>query len=520
MNSADTAAAPKIAAAARGAAKGSPADSPAGSPGRVGVVDIGSNTVRLVVYDAPLRLPVPIYNEKTSCRLAQGLETTGRLNAAGADEAMRSLARFTRLADAMGVERLELVATAAVRDASDGQDFVKRVENAFAMPVTVLSGPDEARMAALGLLSGVPDADGMLADLGGGSLDLAGLERGKFADFATVPLGHLRLSEAAHGSRDAAAQVVAERLSNVPWLGAVKGRTFYGVGGAWRTLARVFIDQTGYPLHVVDGFTLGADEAWRLAHLVGHLGAASLKRIPGVPRARAATLPFAALVLEYLLAASRAKEVVFSSFGMREGRLLEALPEAVRRQDPLIAGAAGMAERTGRFPVDADGIMAWLEPVLPDATDDGRDGERRLALAATLLSDIGWDEHPDYRAEHAYLRALRLPFAGLSHADRVFIALAIFVRYNGEPANPLVTPVKRLLDDDRRARARSIGLALRLAHTLTGSAPGLLGRTRLVVKGKRLLLKIPAEGEMFQSETVERRLRTLARSLGLKGKIG
>ena len=510
MRSSDTAAATRL--AARGAAKGSSA----GSPGRVGVVDIGSNTVRLVVYDAPLRLPVPIYNEKTSCRLAKGLEATGRLNADGAAEAMRSLKRFTRLADAMGVERLELVATAAVRDASDGQDFVKRIEKAFAMPVTVLSGPEEARMAALGLLSGVPDADGMLADLGGGSLDLARLERGKFADFATVPLGHLRLSEAAHGSRDEAAEVVAERLSSVPWLGAVKGRTFYGVGGAWRTLARVFIDQTKYPLHVVDGFTLGADEAWRLAHLVGHLGAASLKRIQGVPRARAATLPYAALVLEYLLAASRAKELVFSSFGMREGRLLEALPEAVRRQDPLIAGAAGMAERTGRFPVDADGIMAWLEPVLAGRGDD----DRRLALAATLLSDIGWDEHPDYRAEHAYLRALRLPFAGLSHADRVFIALAIFVRYNGEPANPLVTPVKRLLDDDRRARARSIGLALRLAHTLTGSAPGLLGRTRLAVKGKKLLLKIPAEGEMFQSETVERRLRTLARSLGLKGRIG
>jgi len=490
------------------------------APGRVGIVDIGSNTVRLVVYDAPLRLPVPIYNEKTSCRLAKGLETTGRLNPQGVEEAIRSLHRFTRLADAMGVERLDLVATAAVRDASDGRRFVKRIKKTFKMPVNLLSGPEEARMAALGLLSGVRDADGMLADLGGGSLDLVKLDKGKFADFATVPLGHLRLSEAAHSRPDEAADVVAKRLADVPWLGTVKGRTFYGVGGAWRTLARVFIDQTGYPLHVVDGFRLSADAAWRLAHLVGHLGAQSLARIPGVPRARAETLPYAALVLEYLLAASRARDIVFSSFGMREGRLLETLPEKVRRQDPLIAGATGMAERTGRFPVDADGIMAWLKPILADGKDGGRDDERRLALAATLLSDIGWDEHPDYRAEHAYLRALRLPFAGLSHADRVFIALAIFIRYNGEPANRLVAPVKRMLDDERRMRARSIGLALRLAHTLTGSAPGLLERTRLVVKGKWLTLKIPAEGQMFQSETIERRLRTLARSLGLKGKIG
>ncbi len=488
----------------------------ANTPGRIGIVDIGSNTVRLVVYDAPLRLPVPIYNEKTSCRLAKGLESTGRLNPDGAEEAIRSLTRFTRLADAMGVERLELVATAAVRDANDGDAFVGRIENTFKLPVTVLSGAEEARMAALGLLSGVPDADGMLADLGGGSLDLVLLDKGKFADFATVPLGHLRLSEAAHGSPDEAAGVVAERLADVPWLSAVRGRDFYGVGGAWRTLARVFIDQTGYPLHVVDGYTVAADDAWRLAHLVGHLGAKSLSGIAGVPRSRAETLPYAALVLEYLLAASRAKRMVFSAFGMREGRLLESLPEEVRRQDPLIAGAAGMAERTGRFRVDADGIMDWMAPALAGLGDI----EQRLALAATLLSDIGWDEHPDYRAEHAFLRALRLPFAGLSHADRVFIALAIFVRYNGEPDHPLVMPVRSLLDDDQQGHARSVGLALRLAHTLSGSAPGLLGRTRLAVEGERLLLKIPAEGEVFRSETVERRLRTLARSLGLAGEIG
>ena len=430
---------------------GTPAQgTPQGTPGRVGVVDIGSNTVRLVVYDSPLRLPVPIYNEKTTCQLARGMEASGRLDRAGKQAAMQSLARFTRLARAMGVEKLELVATAAVRDATDGLQFATEIEQAFALPVTVLTGAEEARMAALGLLSGVPDADGMLADLGGGSLDLVMLDNGAFADFATVPLGHLRLSEAASGDPNKAADIVAERLAGVPWLGAVKDRTFYAVGGSWRTLARVFIDQTGYPLHVVDGFTLDADEAWRLAHVVGHLGAESLKRIPGVPRQRTQALPFAALVLEYLVAASRVRRLVFSSFGMREGRLLEMLPEELRRQDPLIAGAAGMAERTGRFPVDADGIMAWLEPVLAGRDD----GERRLALAATLLSDIGWDEHPDYRAEHAYLRALRLPFAGLSHADRVFIALVIFVRYNGSPANPLVTPVKRLLHDGRRTRAR------------------------------------------------------------------
>ena len=492
-----------------------PVGAPAGTPGRVGVVDIGSNTVRLVVYDAPLRLPVPIYNEKSTCELARGLELTGLLNPKGAKEAVQSLHRFIRLAQAMGVEKLELVATAAVRDARDGPAFVAGIEDTFALPVTVLSGAEEARMAAMGLLSGVPDADGMLADLGGGSLDLVMLDNGVDADFATVPLGHLRLAEASGGDAGRADDVVASRLSGVPWLGRVKGRTFYAVGGAWRTLARVFIDQLGYPLHVVDGFTLAAEDAWQLAHTVGRLGPESLRRIAGVPRARAASLPFAALVLEFLLSASRARDMVFSSFGMREGRLLEMLPADVRRQDPLIAGAAGMAERTGRFAVDADGIMAWLAPILSGRSGD----ERRLTLAATYLSDIGWDEHPDYRAEHAFLRALRLPFAGLSHADRVFIGLAIFVRYNGDPENHIVKPVRALLDEDAHARARSIGLALRLAHTISGSAPGILEKTRLAAASGELALKVPDGDQMFRSETVERRLKTLARSLGLTGKI-
>lgn len=485
------------------------------TPGRVGVIDIGSNTVRLVVYDAPLRLPVPIYNEKSECGLARGLEESGRLNAEGIAEALRSLARFIQLADAMGVERLDLVATAAVRDASDGPDFVAEIEKTFGVRVEVLSGPEEARMSALGLLSGMPEADGLVADLGGGSLELMVLDKGVFGTSGTLPLGHLRLPEAAGGDSEAAAAIIEKHLRGLPWLAGVKGRTLYGVGGSWRSLARVFIDQIGYPLHVIDGFTLGGGEALRLARLVAGLGPASLKGIRGIPPNRLATLPFAALVMERLLADMEARELVFSGFGMREGRLLEMLPPDMRRQDPLIAGSAGMAERTGRFAIDADEIMTWMAPLF-EGTEDA---DRRLRLAAVLISDIGWSEHPDYRAEHTFLRALRLPFAGLSHRDRVFLGLAIFIRNNGDPEDALVTPVKGLLDDDTLTHVKAIGLALRLAHTLSGSAPGLLGRTRLEVKGPDLILKHAEDGEIFVSETVERRLRTLGKALGLKGVI-
>ncbi len=484
-------------------------------PGRIGVVDIGSNTVRLVVYDAPARLPIPMFNEKVQCALGLGMDHTGRLNPNGVVEAKRSLARYVRLSEAMGVERLTLVATAAVRDAEDGPDFVANVEDAFGLPVQVLSGEEEARSAALGLLSGVPHADGLLGDLGGGSLDLVALDRGAFGEYATLPLGHLRLAEAAGDEPQKAAKVIDKRLSKLPWLETMTGRSLYAVGGAWRALARVFIDQIGYPLHVVDNFTIARDQVLTLSDVVAHLSLGTSEKIRGVPRRRMAQLPYAAMVLEALLDIARPREVVFSGFGMREGQMMKLLPEELRGQDPLISGCTGTAERTGRFSINGDEILAWMAPLFPDEPP----AERRLRLAACLLSDIGWSEHPDYRAEHAFHRVLRIPYAGLSHPDRVFLALAVFVRYNGDPYSPVPAPVLRLLDERQIERAEIIGLALRLGHTIAGSAPGLLPRAPLVVNDSTLTLDLPEDNDVFVSETVERRFHTVARAMGLEGRI-
>ena len=288
-------------------------------PAAWAVVDIGSNTVRLVVYDAPQRLPVPIFNEKSECALARGLEESGKLNANGIKRAIRSLGRFTRLADAMGVEHIDMVATAAVRDADDGPDFVQKIEDTYGLPVTVLTGSEEARMAALGLVTGMPDADGMVADLGGGSLELMMLKEGAFDASATLPLGHLRLREAAHKDAARAREIVDRHLDGVGWLADVTGRSFYGAGGSWRALARVFIDQIGYPLHVIDGFTLPGEEALRLAQVVAGLGRESMKRISGIAPDRLKTLPFASMVLAALLQRMQARELVFSGFGHARG---------------------------------------------------------------------------------------------------------------------------------------------------------------------------------------------------------
>jgi exopolyphosphatase / guanosine-5'-triphosphate,3'-diphosphate pyrophosphatase len=488
-------------------------DLSAPGPGRVGVVDIGSNTVRLVVYDAPTRLPIPIFNEKAECGLVRGLAETGKLYPEGVTEAIRSLRRFNLLSKSMGVERLALVATAAVREADDGPDFVERVDEIFGVPVRVVSGNEEARLSAIGALSGYPEADGLLADLGGGSFDFMEMCLGGFGNSGSVPLGHLRVMEAADGSMKAARKLVSKNLESVSWLSDISDRTLYLAGGSCRALARVFIHHQDYPLHVIDGFTIRRNEVSKLSNVLAAASPSSMGQVMGVSMSRQRTLPFAAAVVEGLLKVCDPKDVVFCGFGMREGQLLDMLPPAIRGQDPFLAGCARTAERTGRFTIAGEEIYDWMAPLFPQR----RDAVSRIRMAACMLSDIGWSEHPDYRAEHAFLRVLRLPFAGLTHHDRVLLALSIFVRYDGDADNPVAAPVRSLLTDEEIDTAEAVGKALRLAHNLSGSAPGLLPGTRFKIKDDVITLVLLDKDDdgrdIFISEAIERRLSQLAKSL-------
>lgn len=483
--------------------------------GRIGVVDIGSNTVRLVVYDTPTRLPIPLFNEKALCRLGEGLNASGRLNPAGVVAAIVALRRFVGLARAMGVSRLELVATAAVRDATDGASFVRQIEDTCNHPVRILSGAQEARLAGIGLLNGCPQADGALADLGGGSLDLVSIDHGRMGLFATLPLGHIRLADMTGGDRSTARDQVMRSLTSLTWLHEISGRTLYCVGGSWRALARIFIEQTHHPLHVVDGFTIDFFQALRLADLIARLSPSTLGKLDGVDDRRVASLPYAAAAMAALIEFARPKEITFSAFGMREGQMLELVPPELRNQDPLLAACASYAERNARFTLNGAEINEWMSPLFPNQAAAGQ----RLVLAACLLSDIGWSEHPDYRALHAYHRVLRIPYAGLTHPDRAELALAILIRYGGNEDDRMVAPVQSLLDEERLTRARTIGLALRFAQTLSGGASGLLRHTRLAASADTLKLVVMGEHEIFRSAAINRRFKRLARATGRRDDI-
>jgi len=476
--------------------------------GRAAVIDIGSNSIRLVIYDGLGRAPLALFNEKVLCGLGRGLGGTGKLDPGGVALALPNLERFVGLARAVGVDRLDLVATAAVRDAGDGAAFVAEIERRCRVKVAVLGGGDEARISALGVISGLPGAQGVVGDLGGGSVELVAVADGAVGRSDTLPLGPLRLADFADSERRLR-EVVDGHIGKLRWLESHRRRDFYLVGGAWRTLARLHMEQQQYPLHVIHGYTIGRAEAQEFAEVMGQMSRKSLEKIGGVSRRRLETLPLAAYLLSRLLNELDPVRLVFSAYGLREGILYDLLGPKERARDPLAAACRSVARAAPRFGIEAEDFVAWTAPLFPRENARGE----ILRRAVSLLSDTVWSEHPDYRADAAFTRAAHLPVPGIAHDERIFVATALHARYGGTADAEILKATAALLTEEAAADARALGLAMRLGYTLSGGAPGLLLRTSLSFSGDALILSVPRASPLYLGETVQRRLDTLARTM-------
>ena len=475
---------------------------------RCAVVDLGSNSVRLVVFEGQARNPATIFNEKAVLRLGQGMQATGRLNEQGVERALRVMSRYAAIAHAMGAWPFEVLATAAVRDASNGAAFVRELEARMpAARIRVLSGAEEAALAAAGVLCGFPGADGLLADIGGGSLELVRLDTGGVRHAATVRLGVIRLAERADNDLVRARAIAEADLAALPWLAEAAGRDLFLVGGAWRAMARVHMQHVNYPLGIVHHYTIDADAARALATLI-------LEGARRGPRRRAEDLPYAATVLRRLLRLSGARRAVFSANGIREGWFMQQVAPDVRREDPLLAAAREMAGHLGRDPAQPPALIDWTAPLFPQETAD----MMRLRQAACWLSDTGSHDHPEYRAEQSFWRILRQPGVGLDHPARAFLALAVALRYEPEPEALFLATARALLDGATLLRATILGAALRLAYLLSAGTPSLLGGAVLQQSPGRLVLMLEGAG-VFAGEGVQRRLERLGASLGVAAEI-
>lgn len=485
--------------------------------GRVGIIDLGSNSLRLAVFERHGTALFPLLNEKVMCGLARGLSVTGRLNREGKGLALVNLHRFVALARAIGVDQLAILATAAVRDASDGQAFADEVARQCEVPVAVIDGAEEARLSAAGVLTGIPEADGIVADLGGGSVELVSVSRpiagrpdsARVGHGISLPLGPLRFGEL-DSSPKAVSDAVDRVLASAPVTRANPGQSFYLVGGAARAIARLHMEHTHYPLHIIHHYTIGRGEAEAFFEIIGRLSRKSLERIMTISRKRLEVVPLAALILRRLVIAIGPQRVVFSAYGLREGYASGFVPPAERDPDPLIAACMKFAQTESRFPPVGDQLLEWTEALFPNLSEPAR----RLHRAVCWLGDFAWIEHPDYRAQEAFTRSLRLPFAAVTHSERVFIASVLHTRYGGASDDPVRELTQALLDPQLAGQVRTLGLALQLAYTLTGGKIDLLDGTWLGRDRGNLILEVPTTNGLFAGETVHRRLEAVARSVG------
>lgn len=480
---------------------------------RVGVIDIGSNSVRMVVFDGMARTPAYFFNEKALCGLGRDLPQTGRLHEEGRESALRVLRRFAALARSMDLTALSAVATAAVREAEDGPDFVAQVRRETGMVIHVATGAEEATLSAQGVLLGWPEAEGLVCDIGGSSMELAHLAEGRIGNVATSALGPLALR--VHQGKARAAHITHEIAALRRAVPAAPTRLFL-VGGSWRALAQVDMARRAYPLGVLHEYTQLASDLGETLDWVRQVDTEKLREIaPGVSSARIALMPEAVEVLQALLAAYGPKEVVISSYGLREGLLFAHMPPELSVLDPLLESARHMEQARARVPGFGDLLYNWMAPVF----DGANSAQARLIRAACLLHDVNWRTHPDFRAETCFESVTRDGLGRINHAGRVFLGLALMKRYKQGDAPARLAALTALLSDAERAMAQAVGRAMRLGAIVSGGSASLLSATRLERDAGVLWLHIGADAHLAEGDTVEKRLASLANGLGLEARI-
>lgn len=476
---------------------------------RVGVIDVGSNSVRMVVFDGAARSPAYFYNEKVMCALGAGLSETGILNPAGRVRAVAAIGRFAKLAVGMDVSPLVTVATAAVREASDGESFCTEVKAQAGLDLNVIDGNEEARLSAQGVLLGWPGAEGLMCDIGGSSMELAEISGGEVGRRATSALGPLKLADISGGKKGRKAHIKSEidRLSEeVPYRG---GRLFL-VGGSWRAFARLDMLRRGYPLAVLHEYEMTRAQMRETMDWVSQREIEDLRQQTGISLARISLIPMAMEVLRPLLVRYKPAKIAISSYGIREGMLYEQMPEKLRRRDPLIEACHFIETRSARMPGFGRRLFEFVKPLFTRADYK----LLRLIKAACLLHDVSWRAHPDYRSEVVFDVATQANLGGLAHDERIFLGIALLHRYRNNRKGSRFEPLFDLIPPEMQARAEVLGKAMRFGAMFAAMKPEEVGKLKHYPKRNVIELRLTRDNQELFGEVAKARFNSLARSLG------
>ena len=480
---------------------------------KIGIIDIGSNSVRLVVFDGVRRTPLPIYNEKAFCALGKKLGDTGRLNEEGVETAKNCIARFLLMARLMEVVELHILATAAVRDASDGKEFVDYLEKKHGVTVTIISGKKEARLAAMGVLSSFYQPQGLAGDLGGGSMELVRLHEGALTHQVTMPIGPLRLMENGKPDREKMRRVLKKHFDEQEWVSEHKAENFYAIGGSFRAISKINMARTNYPLKILHHYTVPAAELNELLEMMVKMSPEEISHLSGASSRRAPALIPASMILQQVIESAEVKNIVFSASGIREGFMYEKLSPYVQKDDALLSSAADCASQSGRVAGYARELFDWMTPLMGKETHE----QERLRLAACILSEIAWRIHPEYRGEWIYASIMDSPLVGLSHKERIFMATALYHRHQFKQRD--MGSAQKLLNDETKARARVIGTAANLAYHLSGAITGNLSRTKVTAEKSEVKLFLSEQIQELMGDSVKKRLDGLGEALRLFSSI-
>ncbi|MFN4113128.1 MAG: Ppx/GppA family phosphatase [Sphingomonadaceae bacterium] len=473
------------------------------------IIDIGSNSVRMVLYGGSLRAPDTLFNEKVMARLGAGMKK-GKLAPQSVALAMRGLMRWAQILADLGIADVDTVATAAVRDAVDGEAFLDQVR-AIGLSPRVLSGEEEARLSARGVMGAFSGAIGAVADLGGGSLELVRIGDGEVARGVSLPLGSLRLPAYAEGTFDETVRRLAKVIRDAGWNEALPG-PLYLVGGSWRALAVQALFQRRSVLTDPHGLELARKDARRLARKVAAMSPEALRRNPRLSSSRADSLPLTGPLLEALLDRLKPEQVAFSSWGLREGLLFDRLPYEQQAQDPLLAGISVFANMRGCPPTLATRVAGWTVDAMPP----GWPGSERVRLAATSLALASMQVEPNLRIGLGIDWAMQKRWIGVTGEERALMAATIAA--NGNQC-ALPVQIASLARKERLEAAICWGLAIRLCRRLGGRSRASLQATRLTVEGTTLVLQIEqARGSLFGPPN-EKDFALLAGRMGLKSEL-
>jgi exopolyphosphatase/guanosine-5'-triphosphate,3'-diphosphate pyrophosphatase len=481
---------------------------------RVGVIDVGSNSVRMVVFDGAARAPAYFYNEKVMCGLGAGLSRSGKLNPEGRLRAAAAIARFVKIAQGMKVTPLIPVATAAIREASDGPAFCSEIEANTGLKLWVIDGAEEARLSAQGVLLGWPGADGIMCDIGGSSMEIAEITKGTVGRCATSALGPLKLADVKGGKKGLRAHIKTE-LAGLAATVPVTGKRLYLVGGSWRALARLDMLRQGYPLAVLHEYEMKPKAIRATMDWVEKHDLEDLRQRTGIGHARISLIPKAMSVLRPLLATFKPSSVAVSSFGIREGLLYEEMSEGQRRRDPLIEASRFTEARSARMPGFGKALYDFLAPLYRSAKPD----QLRIVRAACHLHDVGWRAHPDYRSEVVFDIATQANLAGMTHSERVFLGLSLLHRYKNSRSGSRFEPLFSLISDDDKRRAEILGKALRFGAMLAAQEPGFMGALKWFPKKRELELHLTPDLAVLHGEVSDARFRSLAKSLEAEARV-